>query len=74
MTQDEIIRMAREAGFFINRDGAIESPLKEGCEINEYIERLIAMAANHERESCAVIAENVSTSDAYLIAHLIRNK
>ena len=53
MTQDEIIRMAREAGFPVNEHGYN----------TKRIERFAALVAAHEREACAkVCADNASES------------
>ena len=51
MTQDEIIRMAREAGF----EGLIEKAW--GI---EQLERFAALVAAHEREACAKVCEEAS--------------
>ena len=48
MTQDEIIRMAREAGF----EGLIEKAW--GI---EQLERFAALVAAHEREACAKVCD-----------------
>ena len=54
MTHDEIINMAREAGFcFITqRDGAVL------LEHSDLIERFAALVAAEEREACAKICDN----------------
>ena len=46
MTQDEIIRMAREAGFIPN-----------GQAERSWLERFAALVAAHEREACAKVAD-----------------
>ena len=48
MTQDEIIRMAREAGFIPN-----------GQAERAWLERFAALVAAHEREACAKVCEQV---------------
>ena len=48
MTQDEIIRMAREAGFSVGLDDPI---------IYAAHERFAALVAAHEREACAKVAD-----------------
>ena len=50
-TQDEIIRMAREAGF----EGLIEKAW--GI---EQLERFAALVAAHEREACAKVCEKMA--------------
>ena len=47
MTQDEIIRMAREAGFPVNEHGYN----------TKRIERFAALVAAHEREACAKLCD-----------------
>ena len=46
MTQDEIIRMAQEAGFIPN-----------GQAERAWLERFAALVAAHEREECAKVAD-----------------
>ena len=57
MTQDEIIRMAREAGaverYFGNQLHGIAFHKKE------WLERFAALVAAHEREACAKVCEQV---------------
>ena len=48
MTQDEIIRMAREAGFSVGLNDPV---------IYAAHERFAALVATHEREACAKVAE-----------------
>ena len=51
MTQDEIIRMAREAGII---------PLNVECDPTyvQVIERFAALVAAHEREACAKVCDD----------------
>jgi len=53
MTQDEIIRMAREAGFGQPYIGAMQHELK----------RFAALVATHEREACANVCETERMDD-----------
>jgi hypothetical protein len=53
MTQDEIIRMAKEAGLLAD-DEAWVSPHQEA------MERFAALVAAHEREACAKVCEERS--------------
>ena len=56
MTQDEIIRMAREAGAFRNYfDYGVEG---FAFVDDETLERFAALVAAHEREACAQWFEN----------------
>jgi hypothetical protein len=67
MTQD-IIRMAREAGFKIDGDSWIHAGvvLVDGRKsIDEQLKRFAALAAAHEREACAKVCEAGVNSDKY---------
>lgn len=57
MTTDDILRMAREAGFQ-DRDGTIRTMHSSGAwvGINEELERFAALAAAAERDECAKVA------------------
>ena len=59
MTQDEIIRMAMEAGavdrYFGNQLHGIAFHKKE------WLERFAALVAAHEREACAKVCEEFGT-------------
>ena len=75
MTRDEIIRMAREAGFPFNKYGLI------GCiyceqDVDLSLERFAALVAAAEREACAKVCEPQSAHDdpltAWKIAAAIR--
>jgi hypothetical protein len=65
MTQDEIILMARQAGFGIGLDDPI---------IYAAHERFAKLVAQHEREACAQVAQDESdwNGDVATIADLIR--
>ena len=53
MTQDEIIRMAREAGF----RGALDGEHDMVADF-EHLHRFAALVAAHEREACAKVVES----------------
>ena len=63
MTQDEIIRMAREAGaverYFGNQLHGIAFHKKE------WLERFAALVAAHEREACAKVCESMYNSPTF---------
>ena len=59
MTQDEIIRMAREAGLEIGVE------FIAGHKTN--IERFAALVASHEREACAKVCEEFLEPIAYAV-------
>ena len=58
MTQDEIIRMAREAGFVIWSDTSRKGMVDWACEYDTELERFAALVAAHEREALAEQAEH----------------
>jgi len=72
MTQKDIIRIAREAGFK-NIDEMI---LVDGWEISPFLQRFATLAAAAEREACAKVADQFSVpmceSSADAIAFAIR--
>ena len=63
MTHDDIIRMAREAGF---REYLIQDSL------SGEIERFAALVANHEREACAKVCDGWTHADGDICAAAIR--
>jgi len=58
MNRDDIIRMAREAGFEFNSLGGTYTSGK----LDEHLERFAALVAAHEREACANLLLNVDLS------------
>jgi hypothetical protein len=58
MTRDDIIRMAREAGFNMVHYSNREPLLCEAWGDEIHLESFAALVAAHEREACAVLAEN----------------
>ena len=60
MTKDDIIRMAREAGWRVDSEGEILEG--DGWHIQtDIVERFAELVAAAEREACAVIAFNAKT-------------
>ena len=65
MTRDDIIRMAREAGFFVDQ---LSQQYQPNCIfhtwhlIDEGLERFAALVAAAEREACAAMVEPVDES------------
>ena len=55
MTQDEIIRMARDAGL-------IQYVQIEKTCVSNALERFAALVAAHEREACAKVCKNLANS------------
>jgi hypothetical protein len=73
MTRDDIIRMAREAGWsglytqWREPDGSPDwTPVKESLTVPvtmEQIERFAALVAAHEREACAALLDEMAAQD-----------
>ena len=59
MTQDEIIRMAREAGGYL-----AELPNGDAWlfDDNQQLERFAALVAAHEREACEKVCKDIANS------------
>ena len=57
MTQDEIIEMAKEAGFYINDELTITSPFIEDICISPMLKQFAKLVAAKEREACAKVCE-----------------
>jgi DNA-binding Lrp family transcriptional regulator len=57
MTQDEIIEMARQAGFFVKDSEAYSPSVQEDHELTPYLEAFAKLVAEHEREACAAICD-----------------
>ena len=55
MTQDEIIRMAREAGLIC--ESRPVTAWIESTDLTPYLTRFAALVAAHEREACAKVAD-----------------
>jgi len=57
MTRDDIIRMAQEAGFEIEKTLYGPVPCVDGRGIDDRLERFAALVAEREREACAKVCE-----------------
>ena len=63
MTRDDIIEMAREAGFVINEKARKHQPnciFHTHYMVDEMLERFAHLVAAHEREECAKIADAIA--------------
>ena len=60
MTQDEIIEMARQAGFFVGDSEAYSPSVQEDHELTPYLETFAKLVAEKEREACALICDAVT--------------
>ena len=54
MNRQDIIRMAQEAGFFIQQNEIYSMSTQSDQELTEWIERFAALVASAEREACIV--------------------
>jgi hypothetical protein len=57
MNREDIIRMAKEARFYIQNDEAYSPFNQADHELTEHLERFAKLVAEHEREACAKEAE-----------------
>ena len=64
MTRDDIIRMAREAGFMVVSEGEAETGAWYECFTDE-IERFAALVAAAEREACAKVCDVLAVHPEY---------
>lgn len=70
MTQDDIIRMAREAGLYERLEEEIPGA-RQWDGLDGLIERFFNLATAHEREACAQIADKFHTPMGDSVADLI---
>jgi DNA-binding GntR family transcriptional regulator len=68
MTRDDIIRMARGAGFKFNSLGGTYTSGK----LDEHLERFAALVAAAEREACAKVCEKHCDDNGQHCANAIR--
>ena len=81
MNREDIIRMAKEAGFYIEDDEANTLSNKEDFkltehlknDLTEHLERFAKLVAEHEREACAKIVDENIGFENYL-SEIIRAK
>lgn len=60
MTQDEIIELARQAGFFVKDKEAYSPSVQEDYELTPYLEAFAKLVAAKEREACAKLCDELS--------------
>ena len=58
MNKDDIIRMAREAGFFVKDAEAYIPSIQYDHELTPYLELFYKLVAAHEREACAKVVQD----------------
>ena len=59
MTHDEIVEMAREAGFFVKDNDVYSPSSQEDHELTPFLERFANLVAAKEREACAKVCEEL---------------
>lgn len=82
MTQDEIINMARQAGFFVKDNEAYSPSIQEDHELTPYLVAFANLVAAKEREACAKVAYDYTVKvslpnfyeSAEYVAQAIREK
>ena len=62
MNREDIIRMAQEAGFFIQQNEIYSMSTQSDQELTEWIERFAALVASAEREACADLCKEMYLS------------
>ena len=73
MTKEEIIEMARQAGFFINDKLTVTSPFIEDICISPMLKKFAKLVAEKERMACALLCyEQRKNWDALACADAIR--
>ena len=58
MTQDEIMEMARQAGFYADEDGAINDGIETAADFSQELEAFAKLVAAKEREACEKVCED----------------
>ena len=71
MNKENIIRMAKEARFYIQDDEAYSPSNQADHELTEYLERFAKLIAEHERNE---IIEILDDSTGYVQMDLIRER
>ena len=79
MTQDEIIEMARQAGFPFNKYGLLQGDDEGEIDADEMFKAFAKLVAEKEREACAMLClwhNNTLTQNPTLfhMAELIRTR
>ena len=67
MNRDDIIRMAQEAGFEIEKTLYGPVPCVDGRGIDDRLERFAALVAAAEREACATVCDEVECGSSMMI-------
>ena len=59
MNREDILRMAHEASFYVKDDDAYSPSNQEDHELTEHLERFAKLVAEHEREACANLCDDL---------------
>jgi hypothetical protein len=65
MTRDDILRMAREAGFPFNKYGLLTADDEGEIDADAMLERFAVLVAAAEREACAKLCEDSINLEPY---------
>lgn len=77
MNREDIIRMAREAGFVVDEKAKQHQPnciFHTHHMVDELLERFAALVAAQEREACAKVCDGKPGIDAWECAAAIRKR
>ena len=61
----ELIDMARQAGFFVKDNEAYSPSVQEDHELTPFLEAFAALIVAAEREACAKVCEELPAPDIY---------
>jgi len=64
MIKEEIIEMAREAGFFVKENEVYSPSNQEDHELTPYLKNFAKLIAKKEREECAKVCDAYDYSNA----------
>ena len=59
MNRENIIKLAKEAGFYIKDNEIYSMSNQSDHELTEWIERFASLVAQHEREECAKLCDDL---------------
>jgi len=74
MNREDIIKLAKEARFYIQNNEAYSPSNQADHELTEHLERFAKLVAEHEREACAKVCDDWSAwhGDTKIISKAIR--
>lgn len=73
MNKEDIIKLAKESGFYIENNEIYSMSTQSDQELTEWIERFASLVVQQEREKCARVCEKTS-SDMNPMAHWAANE